>query len=69
MKISRITVIIYNRDIKSHVNSVREALQRYAAAVITIHKEKFVLAKQEVDYCGFTVSPAGYRPDDRLLRH
>ena len=61
-------VLIYNRDIKSHVNIVREALQRCAAAGITLHEEKFVFAKQEVDYCGFTVSPDGYRPDDRLIK-
>ena len=61
-------VIIYNQDVKSHVNSVREALRRCADAGITLHKEKFVFAKQEVDYCGFTVSPAGYRPDDRLIK-
>ena len=42
-------VIIYNRDIKSHVNSVREALQRCADAGITLDKEKFFFAKQEVD--------------------
>ena len=47
---------------------MREALQRCADAGITLHKEKFVFAKQEVDYCGFTVSPAGYRPDDRLIK-
>ena len=61
-------VIIYNQDIKSHVNSVREALQPCAAAGITLPKEKFVFAKQEVDYCGFTISPSGYRPDDRLIK-
>ena len=61
-------IIIYNRDIKSHVNSVREALQRCAPAGITLHKERFVFATQEVDYCGFIVSPDGYRPDDRLIK-
>ena len=45
-------LIFYNWDIKSHVNSVPEALQRCAVAGITLHKEKFVFAKQEVDYCG-----------------
>ena len=61
-------LVMYNRDIKSHVNSVRETLQRCAAAGITLHREKFGFAKHKVDYCGFTVSPDGYRPDDRLIK-
>ena len=60
-------IIIFNDDLPSHIESVRQVLQRCAEHGITLNKKKFVFGVPETNYCGFKVSKAGYTPDDNLV--
>ena len=61
-------VILYDKDLSSHVERVRNVLQCCADHGITLHRKKFVFAVLETSYCGFRVSSSGYAPDDHLVR-
>ena len=48
-------IIIFNDDLPSHIESVRQVLQRCAEHGITLNKKKFVFGVPETNYCGFKV--------------
>ena len=60
-------IIIFNDDLPSHIESVRQVLQRCAEHGITLNKKKFVFGVPETNYCGFKVSKTGCTPDDNLV--
>ena len=64
--LSATDIIIFNDDLPSHIESVRQVLQRCAEHGITLNK-KFVLGVPETNYRGFKVSKPGYTPDDNLV--
>ena len=61
-------IILYDKDLSSHVERVRKVLQCCADHGITLHRKKFVFAVPETSYFGFRVFESGYAPDDHLVR-
>ena len=61
-------VLAYDTDYGTHVQHVREILQRCDAHGITLNPEKCCFAEEEVEFCGFTINSAGYTADDKKIR-
>ena len=55
--------LAYDVNFDSHVTHVRKILQRCADKGISLKREKFVFAQKQVQFCGYILSPEGYRID------
>ena len=55
--------LVYDTDFESHVNHVRDVLQRARAHGITLSPKKFVFGVSAVDFCGYRVSSEGWTVD------
>ena len=61
-------IVIYDNDLDSHVNHVRQFLARYAEKGISLHKDKFKFGKTEITFAGFHLSQDGHKLDSSLLQ-
>ena len=59
-------VIIYDKDIESHVEHIKQFLQRCKERQISINKDKWVFCRTKVEFAGFQVSSDGYRIDSLI---
>ncbi|KAK4327436.1 hypothetical protein Pmani_002100 [Petrolisthes manimaculis] len=55
-------VIIYGKNLQSHVENLRKVLERLQEAKLTLKLEKCEFFKTEVDYLGHVVSAEGLKP-------
>ena len=61
-------VLIYDVDLATPVQRVRDVLRRCAENGITLHPDKFVLGALTVSYWEFRLSGSGYAVDDHLVK-
>ena len=61
-------IVIYDNNLDSHVNHVRQFLARCAEKGISLHKDKFEFGKTEITFAGFHLSQDGYKLDSSLLQ-
>ena len=59
-------IVIYDRDEASHMDHVRQFLQRCRDKGISLNKEKWQLCQPCVTFAGFQLSGDGYRIDPSL---
>ena len=61
-------ILTYDVTYRQHLAHVIDIVRRCEASGITLNPEKFQFARQEVDYCGYRVTPTGYTSDGEKLR-
>ena len=61
-------VLAYDADYAAHLQHVRHILERCDENGITLNPEKCQFAADEVEFCGFRVSAAGYTADGKKVR-
>ena len=59
-------IVIYDQDEASHIDHVRQFLQRYCDQGISLNKDKWQLCQTCVTFAGFQLSRDGYRVDPSL---
>ncbi len=59
--------LLYDYDYESHLQRVRQVLQRCREAGISLSLKKFEFAQNEVDFCGYKVSGSGWRVDNEKV--
>ena len=60
--------LVYDADFDAHVNHVRQVLQRCAAKGISLKRDKFVFAQQQVGFCGYIITPDGYHVNPDITK-
>ena len=61
-------VLAYDSDYAAHLQHVRQILKKCDERGITLNPDKCQFAEEEVEFCGFRISPAGYTADDKKVR-
>lgn len=61
-------IIIYDSDYSTHVERVKQVIQRCLEHGINLNVKKFVFAQAEVEYCGYRVSSKGHTVSEDLVR-
>ena len=61
-------VLVYDKDPATHVNHVRQFLQRCEERGISLNREKFQFCQEEIEFAGFHLSPHGYRISDDITQ-
>ena len=61
-------ILIFDEDPTSHVNHVRQFLQRCEDRGISLGRDKFQFCQTEVDFAGFHLSQDGYRISDDITQ-
>lgn len=61
-------VLVYSEDLESHVEHVREVLQRIGNAGLTINPDKMQVCRQSLKFLGHVISPGQCRPDEEKVR-
>ena len=59
-------IVIYDKDEASHINHVRQFLQRCQERHITINKEKCTFSCRQVTFAGLKLSSEGYQIDSTI---
>ncbi|XP_066982187.1 uncharacterized protein [Macrobrachium rosenbergii] len=52
-------IIIWDDDLESHCQHIKDVLNRCRAHVITLNAEKMCIASPSVSFCGYTISETG----------
>jgi RNase H-like domain found in reverse transcriptase/Reverse transcriptase (RNA-dependent DNA polymerase)/Integrase zinc binding domain/Integrase core domain len=60
-------VVIFSKDIQSHVNSIDKVFKRLNDVNLTIRLEKCTFAASEVNYLGHVISSRGLFPDPKKV--
>jgi hypothetical protein len=60
--------VIYSEDFDSHLDHIRQVLERLRQAGLTVKPEKVVFATQEISFLGHLVSTSGVRIDPERTR-
>lgn len=61
-------VLVYSESLESHVEHVREVLQRIENAGLTINPDKMQVCRQSLKFLGHVISPGQCRPDEEKVR-
>ena len=61
-------ILTYDVTYRQHLSHVIDIIRRCDENRITLNPAKFQFARQEVDFCGYRVTPAGYTSDGEKLR-
>ena len=61
-------VVIYDKDKASHIEHVRQFLQRCQDRQISLNRDKCNFCQTEVTFAGFRLSPTGYRIDSSITK-
>ncbi len=60
-------ILIYDSDYDTHIKRVRQVLQRCHDFGITLSRRKAHIAQSVVQWCGYTISEAGYTANPKLV--
>ena len=60
-------IVIYDKDVESHLANVRQFLQRCQEQRISLNKDKCVFCQPRVTFAGFQLSPEGYQIDSSII--
>ena len=61
-------VLVFDEDLTSHVNHVRQFLQRCEERGISLGRDKFQFCQTEVEFAGFHLSQDGYHISDDITQ-
>ena len=61
-------ILLYDEDYLTHLQRVNEVLSRCRTHGITLNADKFVLASQDVSFCGYQLSTKGIAADPEKVR-
>ncbi len=60
-------IVIYDYDYDTHIRRVKEVLKRCEEHGITLSRRKAHIAQKVVQWCGYTLSEAGYTATPKLI--
>ena len=61
-------VLIYDKDLDSHIDHVRQFLQWCEERGISLNCDKFQFCQRNIDFTGFHLSPDGYRISNDIIQ-
>ena len=61
-------VIMFDESFDNHHNNVRNFLERYRKNKISLNREKFKFAEDDVDFAGYSINSEGITADKKKIK-